>query len=147
MNDSIKRVASFLLLAIALVLFVGCGGNTSTQVTGRYVRTGLGESSIIWQSGEIHAHIFLLAADEETQDALDRLSTGQMVSLDVVHIYEQDGLFFTEVFKVDRLLLGGKKEPDTVCLEEIEAEESRFISVLEQIETTPRTEWTVSEFW
>ena len=142
-----RRLFALLLACVATLTLIGCAGNTGTHLSGRYVRTGGGESVLLCQSGEDHAHVFLLAADEETQAELDKLSTGQTVKLEAVHIYERDGILFTEVFDVDRPLLGGKKEPDQACLAELEGEEERFLAALEQLEGVPRTEWTVSDLW
>lgn len=142
-----KRFLVLLLACMAALSLAGCAGNTGTYLSGRYVRTGGGEDALLWQSGEDHAHVFLLAADEETQAELDKLSAGQTVKLEVVHIYEQDGILFTEVFNVDRPLLGGRQEPDPACLAELEGEEGRFLAAMEQLEGVPRTEWTVSDLW
>ena len=142
-----KRLLALLLACMAALALAGCAGNTGTHLSGRYVRTGGGESVIIYQSSEDHAHVFLLAADEETQAELDKLSTGQTVKLEAVHIYERDGILFTEAFDVARPLLGGRQEPDPACLAELAGEEERFLAALEKLEGVPRTEWTVSDLW
>ena len=142
-----KRLLALLLACMTALSFAGCAGNTGSHLMGRYVRAPQGESALLWQSGEDHAHIFLLAADEETRQALDKLATGQTVELEAVHIYEQGGILFAEVFDVHRPLLSGKKEPDPACLAELEGEEECFLAALEQIEATPRTQWTVSDLW